>query len=101
MGDTRLPTLHDSFHIVSRLLLPWNWSGGSMALVHMSVLLAIAVGVGAQYLPRRLGAQLLASWSRMSPLAMGVTLGIALLVIDVLGVAALQGRVPDFIYFQF
>jgi alginate O-acetyltransferase complex protein AlgI len=101
MGDTRLPTLHDSFHILSRLLLPWNWSGGSMALVHMSVLLAIAVGVGAQYLPRRLGAQLLASWSRMSPLAMGVTLGIALLVIDVLGVAALQGRVPDFIYFQF
>jgi alginate O-acetyltransferase complex protein AlgI len=101
MGDLRSPSLSDSLYIVRHLLLPWEWQGGPSPLVKTSVLLAIAVGIGVQYVPRRVGARLLAQWSRLSPVAIGISIGVALLVIDVLGVAARNGHVPDFIYFQF
>ncbi len=101
MGDLKSPSLSDSFLIVRRIVLPTEWQGGSMALVKGSVILAIAVGIGGQFVPRAFGARVLARWSRRSPIVIGIVLGFALLIINVLGIAARSGRVPDFIYFQF
>ncbi|NNL70739.1 MAG: hypothetical protein HKO70_12335 [Acidimicrobiia bacterium] len=60
-------------------------------------MLAVAVGIGAQYVTRPAVDRVLAGFSRLAPVAQGASLAVALLVIDSLaneGVAA-------FIYFQF
>jgi hypothetical protein len=61
------------------------------------VLAAIAVGMGSQYLPRRLPIALMARFSRMPVPAQAAILSIALLVTHALGP---EGVAP-FIYFQF
>ncbi|MFZ4516707.1 MAG: hypothetical protein ACOYN3_10395, partial [Acidimicrobiia bacterium] len=98
MGDNIAPTIGDSFTILWRMLTAW---GQPATLVHTSVLLAIAVGIAMQYTPRKLGNLALAKVSRLAPLAQAGLLGVALLVISVLAGGALEGRVPDFIYFAF
>ena len=98
MGDTVAPTFSDSLTIIWRMLTAW---GGPAPLVKVSVLLAIAAGIGMQYLPRDLGKRALARASRLAPAAQAAVLGVTLLIISVLAGGALEGRVPDFIYFAF
>jgi D-alanyl-lipoteichoic acid acyltransferase DltB (MBOAT superfamily) len=62
-----------------------------------AVLIAIAVGLGAQYVPRRAVESGLAVFSRFGPVAQGVALAFTLMVIDTLG----PEGVAAFIYFQF
>jgi alginate O-acetyltransferase complex protein AlgI len=65
--------------------------------VTFGVLLAIAVGIGGQFVPKGFTARLMAGFSRLSPVAMGVVLGFALMVINTLG----PRGVAPFIYFRF
>jgi alginate O-acetyltransferase complex protein AlgI len=72
-------------------------SWGPAPLVTLPVVGAIALGIGAQYLPHAPAERLMASFSRLRPAVQGAVLGTALLIITALGP---QG-VPPFIYFQF
>jgi D-alanyl-lipoteichoic acid acyltransferase DltB (MBOAT superfamily) len=80
--------------VLSRVMFHW---AGSAALVTPWVLLAIAVGIGAQYIPTRAIAHAMSQFSRLSPVAQGVTLGVGLLFINALG----PRGVAPFIYFRF
>ena len=57
----------------------------------------ITVGIGGQYVPRDVTNRLMARFSRLSPVAMGVVIGFVLLVINTLG----PRGVAPFIYFRF
>jgi hypothetical protein len=61
------------------------------------VLLAIAVGIGMQYVPSNALDRAQVMFSRLSPVQMGVAMAFGLLLIDALGP---QGVAP-FIYFAF
>jgi alginate O-acetyltransferase complex protein AlgI len=61
------------------------------------VLLALAVGLALQYLPRGWLPRLASSFGRLDPVVQGLTLAVALTFIDTLGA---EGVAP-FIYFQF
>ena len=69
----------------------------SHQLVTGGVLLAIAVGIGSQYLPRRLPLALMARFSRLPIPAQAIVLSVALLGVHAMGP---EGVAP-FIYFQF
>jgi alginate O-acetyltransferase complex protein AlgI len=73
-----------------------NW-GAPSPLVTTGVLLAIAVGIGSQYLPARIPRLLMARFSRLPVLGQATVLALALMVTSVLGP---EGVAP-FIYFQF
>jgi D-alanyl-lipoteichoic acid acyltransferase DltB (MBOAT superfamily) len=90
----RAETFHDALTLIGRLFAGW---GAASPLVKPSVLLAIAVGIGMQYIPRLSLARIEAAFSRLRPVLMGITLGVGLLFIDALGP---QG-VSNFIYFAF
>jgi hypothetical protein len=62
-----------------------------------SVLLAIAVGIGSQYIPRDVTGRVMAAFSRLSPVGAGVVLGLSLVVINTMG----PRGVAPFIYFNF
>jgi alginate O-acetyltransferase complex protein AlgI len=66
-------------------------------LLTPAALIAIAVGLGAQFVPRHAVDSGLALFSRLGPVAQGVALAFALMVIDTLG----PEGVAAFIYFQF
>ncbi len=88
----------DSFararEIIARLFDAW---GGPSPLVTTSVLLAIAFGIGWQYLPLR-GVEALLDWfRRLSMVAQAACLAGGLMVIDALGPAG----VAPFIYYRF
>ena len=72
-----------------------NWGVGS--LVTWTVLLAIAVGMAGQFVPRRIGDALEFRVSKLPPMAMALGVGLWLVIINLLGP---QGVAP-FIYFQF
>jgi alginate O-acetyltransferase complex protein AlgI len=88
----------DSFQNARDVLvqLLGHWTDAS-PLVKPSVLLAIAVGIGAQYIPKITTARVISLFSRFSPVAQGVALGFALMLINVLG----PRGVAPFIYFRF
>jgi D-alanyl-lipoteichoic acid acyltransferase DltB (MBOAT superfamily) len=88
----------DSFSNASAVLgrLFFHWGGGA-PLVTPWVLAAIAVGIGSQYVPGRAFARAMSEFSRLSPVIQGATLGVGLLVINVLG----PRGVAPFIYFKF
>ena len=90
----RAETIGDATTLLGRLVTGW---GVGSPLVSASVVLAIAVGIGMQYTPRRALARVQVVMSRMSPAALGCTLGLGLLVIDALGPTG----VSNFIYFTF
>jgi len=73
-----------------------NW-GAPSPLVTTGVLLAIAAGIGSQYLPARIPRLLMARFSRLPVLGQATVLALALMVTSVLGP---EGVAP-FIYFQF
>lgn len=72
-----------------------NWGVGS--LVTWTVLLAIAVGMVGQFVPRRIGDALEFRVSKLPPMVLAVGVGLWLVIINLLGP---QGVAP-FIYFQF
>jgi D-alanyl-lipoteichoic acid acyltransferase DltB (MBOAT superfamily) len=90
----RAETFHDALTLLGRVLTAW---GDASPLVKPAVLLAIAVGIGMQYVPRVSIERVEAAFSRLRPAAMGLALGIGLLFIDALGPTG----VSNFIYFAF
>ena len=90
----RSDSFADAWDVIVRLFTAW---GEPSELVTGGVLLAIAVGVGSQYLPRRLPLVLMARFSRLPVPAQAVVLSVALLATHAMGP---EGVAP-FIYFQF
>ena len=88
----------DSFgragQVISQLFTAW---GRPSPLVTTSVLLAIAVGVGGQYVPLRSIGALAGRFGRLPLPAQAVALAACLMVIDTLG----PPGVAPFIYFRF
>jgi alginate O-acetyltransferase complex protein AlgI len=72
-----------------------NWGVGE--LVTPTVLLAIAVGMVGQFVPRRLGDTLEYRASALPPAVLGVGVGLWLVIVNLLGPVG----VAPFIYFQF
>jgi D-alanyl-lipoteichoic acid acyltransferase DltB (MBOAT superfamily) len=90
----RADSFGDARDVLARL--GGHWDEGVAALTP-GILLAIAFGIGVQYVPTRLGGTLMSGFSRLSPAIQGVALGLALMVINTMGP---QGVAP-FIYFRF
>jgi alginate O-acetyltransferase complex protein AlgI len=90
----RSDSVADAWDMIVRLFTAW---GEPSELVTGGVLLAIAVGIGSQYLPRRLPLALMARFSRLPVPAQAVVLSLALLGVHAMGP---EGVAP-FIYFQF
>jgi hypothetical protein len=92
----RAESISNAWDIITGIADPSRW-GMPSPLVSGSVILAIAVGIGAQYIPRDVTGRVMASLSRLSPVATGALLGVALLVINTMG----PRGVAPFIYFKF
>jgi alginate O-acetyltransferase complex protein AlgI len=90
----RSDSFGDAWDLIARLFSAW---GEPSPLVTGGVVAAIAVGIGSQYLPRRLPLALMARFSRLPIPAQAFVLSLALLLTSVLGP---EGVAP-FIYFQF
>jgi D-alanyl-lipoteichoic acid acyltransferase DltB (MBOAT superfamily) len=90
----RADSFADAGDVIVRLFTAW---GEPSPLVTGGVLAAMAVGIGSQYLPRRLPLTLMARFSRLPVPAQAVVLSLALLVTHAMGP---EGVAP-FIYFQF
>jgi len=90
----RADSFADAWDVIVRLFGAW---GDPSPLVTGSVLLAIALGIGSQYLPRDLPLALMARFSRLPIPAQAGVLSLALLVSHAMGP---EGVAP-FIYFQF
>ncbi len=90
----RSDSFADAWDMIVRLFTAW---GEPSELVTGGVLLAIAVGIGSQYLPRHLPLALMARFSRLPVPAQAVVLSVGLLVVHAMGP---EGVAP-FIYFQF
>jgi hypothetical protein len=80
--------------VLGRIATGWTQAP---ELVSTGVLLAIAVGIGSQYVPSNVFRRLMAAFSRRSPVLQGAFLALALTVIGALGPAG----VAPFIYFRF
>jgi alginate O-acetyltransferase complex protein AlgI len=90
----RADTFEDASTLLGRFLTGWT---DPSPLVKPSVVLAIAIGIGMQYVPRLSLGRLESAFSRLRPVTMGVTLGFGLLFIDALAPTG----VSNFIYFAF
>jgi alginate O-acetyltransferase complex protein AlgI len=90
----RAETFDTAIDLLGRLL--WHW-GDPSPLVTTSVLVAIAFGIGTQYVPQHALSRAMAMFSRLSPVTQGLALGFGLLVTNTLG----PRGVAPFIYFQF
>ena len=90
----RSDSFSDAWDLIVRLFTAWSEPS---ELVTGGVLLAIAVGIGSQYLPRRLPLALMARFSRLPVPAQAIVLSVALLGVHAMGP---EGVAP-FIYFQF
>ncbi len=83
-----------AWEMIGGLFTGW---GEASPLVTAGVLLAIAVGIGSQYLPARVPTLVVARFSRLPVLGQAAVLAFALMFTSVLGP---EGVAP-FIYFQF
>jgi D-alanyl-lipoteichoic acid acyltransferase DltB (MBOAT superfamily) len=90
----RSESFADAWDLIVRLFTAW---GEPSPLVTSGVLAAIAVGIGSQYLPRRLPLVIMARFSRLPVPAQAAVLSLVLVATSVLGP---EGVAP-FIYFQF
>ena len=86
-------TFTDFWDYVRRMFFAWGTTGQ----VNWLIIAAIIGGIGAQYLPRKVGLMLEYRASLLPPVVQGLGLGLFLLAINILGP---QGVAP-FIYFQF
>ena len=92
----RAESFSNAAAVITRIFDPSHWVAGA-PLVTGGVLLAIAAGIGEQYIPRDAIARLISRFSRYSPVAQGLVLGVAFLVINSMG----PRGVAPFIYFRF
>jgi alginate O-acetyltransferase complex protein AlgI len=90
----RASSFSDAAAVLGRLFTGW---GEPSPLVTTGVLAAIALGIGIQHVPTRLGERAIGSFSRLSPLLQGVALGFGLMIVGAMGP---EGVAP-FIYFRF
>jgi len=90
----RADSLSTAFTMIGRIFTTFQLSA---PILTPAVLIAIAVGLGAQYVPRPSVEHALALFSRVGPVLQGVTLAFTLMIIDALG----PEGVAAFIYFQF
>jgi D-alanyl-lipoteichoic acid acyltransferase DltB (MBOAT superfamily) len=90
----RADSLGTAWTVLGRLFTGW---GDPTTLVTPAVLVAIAVGLAAQYVPRSAVNHGLIGFSRLRPVFQGLVLAFSLMVIDALG----PEGVAAFIYFQF
>jgi D-alanyl-lipoteichoic acid acyltransferase DltB (MBOAT superfamily) len=91
----RAESFSNAWEMLGRLL-PWHWFEAAPA-VKLSIILAIAAGIGSQYIPKDAMSRGMAAFSRLSPVAQGVALGFVLLMTNTLG----PRGVAPFIYFRF
>jgi hypothetical protein len=80
--------------ILTRLATAW---GEPAEAVTLPVILCIAAGLGAQFIPKPTMEKLQAGFGRMHPALQGAALALVLFAVDVLG----ADGVAAFIYFQF
>jgi alginate O-acetyltransferase complex protein AlgI len=92
----RSESLENAFAMLGRLLDPGYWFDAS-PLVTVGVLVAIAVGLAEQYIPRRAWSRAMARFSYLAPALQGVVLGLALMLTNTMG----PSGVAPFIYFRF
>lgn len=90
----RATSFDNAFAVITQLFSAW---GQPSPLVTTGVLLAIAVGIGVQYVPYRVVGQILATYSRLPTIAQAVIVGLCLMVTNTMGPVG----VAPFIYFQF
>ena len=90
----RADSVSTAWSMLARVATDWSTAA---PLVTPAVLLAIGVGLAAQYVPRPVVGRGLAVFSRLGPVVQGLALAFTLMLIDTLGP---QG-VAAFIYFQF
>ncbi len=90
----RATSIDNAFAMLSRLVTGW---GEASPLVTFPVVVAIAVGIGIQYLPKGVALRAQEVFSRLNWLLQGATLAVILLVITTLG----PPGVAPFIYFRF
>ena len=90
----RADTFGVAWDMITGLFTGW---GQASPLVTGPVLLAIAVGIGSQYLPPRVPRTILAVFSRLNVVAQAAVLAVALMITQALG----PEDVAPFIYFQF
>jgi D-alanyl-lipoteichoic acid acyltransferase DltB (MBOAT superfamily) len=90
----RAETFGVAWEMITGLFTRW---GEASPLVTGPVLLAIAVGIGSQYLPQRAQRAVLATFSRLNLVSQAAVLAVALMVTQALG----PQDVAPFIYFQF
>jgi len=90
----RSDTFGSAVHVIARLFESWGSVG---AAVTPGVLLAIAVGIGVQYVPRSLWQRGEAGLSVLHPLLQGLVLAVGFMLLDVLGPAG----PATFLYFKF
>jgi D-alanyl-lipoteichoic acid acyltransferase DltB (MBOAT superfamily) len=92
----RAESFDNAADVLLRIVDPTHWLDAS-PLLTSGVLLAIAVGIGEQYIPTEAISRGIARLSYLSPVAQGVLYGLALMATNTLGP---QGVAP-FIYFRF
>jgi alginate O-acetyltransferase complex protein AlgI len=90
----RADSFADARDMIVRLFTDW---GSGAPLVTFPVLLAIAAGIGSQYLPARVPKLIMARLAALSPVPQAAVLAAALRVTNAMGP---QGVAP-FIYFRF
>ncbi len=90
----RADSFGDAREVLDRFVTGWS---EPTLLVTPAVLLAIAYGIGTQYVPRGAIARFQSLFSRLRPSMQGVALALGLLIIDAMGP---EGVAP-FIYFRF
>jgi D-alanyl-lipoteichoic acid acyltransferase DltB (MBOAT superfamily) len=90
----RAPSLHAAGSVIGRLFSAW---GQPSPLVTTGVVLAIAAGLAANFLPGRVVAVTFARFARLPVAAQAACLAVGLMLVDTLGP---QGVAP-FIYFRF
>ena len=90
----RADSLNAAWSILGRVFTGW---GTATTLLTPAVLVAIAVGLAAQYVPRAAVNRGLIGFSRLRPVLQGGLLAFTLVLIDALG----PEGVAAFIYFQF
>jgi alginate O-acetyltransferase complex protein AlgI len=92
----RADSFSNAADVLGRIFNPAHW-GQAAPLVTGGVLLAIGAGLLEQYIPHHAIARAMSFFSRLSPVAQGVALGLALLLINTMG----PRGVAPFIYFRF
>jgi alginate O-acetyltransferase complex protein AlgI len=92
----RSESLENAFEMLGRLVDPSYWFDAS-PLITVGVLLAIAVGLAEQYIPRTAWSRAMTRFSYLAPVLQGVVLGLMLLVTNTMG----PSGVAPFIYFRF